>query len=597
VTEATTPDAVVQATIRDAVACVGGDLDRSGKDGVSAARVDTFFAACAAYSAWSARAEAEAATLLPLGADGTAAAVAAVDAVRAKVGDFFARVRFADFDARALGTLNGTDAEVATLSARLLSAGCGEAEAFPLAHVEPGRILPLTDGVNPAWSARVAALRDAAVTPLLGARASITAAEWDAIEARLAPYIAWQAGKAGAEVAALGAARVNELLAGGTQAAVLALVVKDEERRADAEAIAHVERLVRYHAGLGTLLRNFVNFSDFYGRTEKAIFQAGKVYFDQRSCELVVAVQDAGRHGSMAGLSGAYLAYLDCVRRHDGLKVQVCAAVTDGDSGNLMVGRNGLFYDRQGRDYDATITKLVSNPISLREAFWAPYVKGLRMIEDFVAKRAAAADAKSDALVAGAAEKAANSDKTDAAAPPTAPAKIDIGTVAALGVAVGGIMAALGGILQAVFGLGMWMPLGLVGMLLLISGPSVFIAALKLRKRNIGPILDADGWALNTQARVNIPFGRSLTQLAVLPAGAQRDLRDPFAQKRSPVPYVIGGVALVGAVLFFVLRAGLIPGVSLPKAMMPEAPAAVEGAAAAPAAPAAPAAAPAAPAP
>ena len=62
-----------------------------------------------------------------------------------------------------------------------------------------------------------------------------------------------------------------------------------------------------------------------------------------------------------------------------------------GDSDNLMVGRNGVFYDRQGRDWDATITKVVDNPISLREAFFAPYKKFIRMIEEQVAKRAAAA--------------------------------------------------------------------------------------------------------------------------------------------------------------------------------------------------------------
>ena len=33
--------------------------------------------------------------------------------------------------------------------------------------------------------------------------------------------------------------------------------------------------------------------------------------------------------------------------------------ITNGDSDNLMVGRNGLFYDRKGRDWDATIAKIV----------------------------------------------------------------------------------------------------------------------------------------------------------------------------------------------------------------------------------------------
>ena len=55
-----------------------------------------------------------------------------------------------------------------------------------------------------------------------------------------------------------------------------------------------------------------------------------------------------------------------------------------------------------------------------------------------------------------------------------------------------------------------------------------------LRKRNLGPILDANGWAVNTQAKINVPFGASLTKVATLPPGSQRDLVDPFAEKKKP---------------------------------------------------------------
>ncbi|HSC70840.1 MAG TPA: hypothetical protein VLH58_05770, partial [Candidatus Methylomirabilis sp.] len=64
--------------------------------------------------------------------------------------------------------------------------------------------------------------------------------------------------------------------------------------------------------------------------------------------------------------------------------------------------------------------------------------------------------------------------------------------------------------------------------------PSMFLAYLKLRKRNLGPILDANGWAVNAKAKINVPFGASLTRIATLPAGSQRDLVDPFAEKKRP---------------------------------------------------------------
>ena len=47
----------------------------------------------------------------------------------------------------------------------------------------------------------------------------------------------------------------------------------------------------------------------------------------------------------------------------------------------------------EGDDWDATVTRIVSNPISVREAFWVPYKKLVKIVEDNVTKRAQAADA------------------------------------------------------------------------------------------------------------------------------------------------------------------------------------------------------------
>jgi hypothetical protein len=74
------------------------------------------------------------------------------------------------------------------------------------------------------------------------------------------------------------------------------------------------------------------------------------------------------------------------------------------------------------------------------------------------------------------------------------------------------------------------------------------LAALKLRSRNLGPILDANGWAINARARINIPFGRTLTEVATLPANAQRSLSDPYAQRPLGWP-VFAGCGLLAAVL------------------------------------------------
>ncbi|HWE31300.1 MAG TPA: hypothetical protein VHB97_25015, partial [Polyangia bacterium] len=280
------------------------------------------------------------------------------------------------------------------------------------------------------------------------------------------------------------------------------------------------------------VLHNFVNFAEFYAR-RGAAFQAGTLFLDGRGCTLCLEVGDAAKHAALASMSGAYLAYCDCTRP-GGTKMSVVAAFTDGDSDNLLVGRNGIFFDRKGQDWDATITKIVANPISIREAFWAPYKKLVRLIEEQVGKRASKADADANAKLGETATAVATVDQAPAAKKPDAPSKIDVGTVAAIGVAIGGIGAMLAGILGAFFGLGAWMPLGLVAVLLLVSGPSMLLAFLKLRQRNLGPLLDANGWAINGRARINVPFGGALTDVATLPKGAERSLKDPYAEKSRP---------------------------------------------------------------
>jgi hypothetical protein len=105
----------------------------------------------------------------------------------------------------------------------------------------------------------------------------------------------------------------------------------------------------------------------------------------------------------------------------------------------------------------------------------------------------------------------------------------------------------------------MWqIPLAIIGILLAISLPAMFLAYLKLRKRNLGPILDANGWAVNAKAKINVPFGSVLTQVAALPPGSQRDLVDPFAEKKSPWPKIIVLVILLVLVYVALNKMGFI---------------------------------------
>lgn len=553
VTPATATDPATAAVIKDALACTAAPAtDRSGEAGLTREMAAAFFDAVAAHRGWLDAGKAE--SVLPLG-EGTAAAYAAFEAIRAKVDDYFSRVKVATYDSRALEAINREQNEYLAIAAKDLHISAEEVKHFPLARITGDAPLPLDKGLNPAWADAVAALRDKVLVPIFGAKTTaLTAAQWAEVRAKLAGHAGWLGTKAGATVEKLGVDRLAELAKPEHKANLEALFVHEDEAKPLAEALKDTERLLRYRRDLMALANNFVSFRDFYSQKAPAMFQVGRLYMDRRTTDLCIAVNDAGRHGSMAPMSGFYLVYCD-LKNAKGDKQSIAAAVTDGDVDNLMVGRNGIFYDRAGNDWDATITKIIDNPISIRQAFWSPYKKLLRLVEEQMTKRAQAAEAAADAKVTAAAAKTdeAVDGKLPTPAEPAAPKKLDIGVVAAIGVAVGGITAALGALLQAFFGLGIWMPLGILGLMLIISGPSMAIAWLKLRKRNLGPILDANGWALGTMAKVNIKLGKSLTALAALPKDAERDLVDPFADKKKPWwLYTILTFILVFGVLWFI---------------------------------------------
>jgi hypothetical protein len=531
------PDDETKKAIADILSTHTGVADRGGKFGVNQTTLDAFFNEATALLAWSKKSGADAA-ILPLG-EKTAGAAAALQAVRAKINDYFARTQLAAFDQRAGPILNRAEADYIAFAAKDLRTDAQEIAQLPLAHIAPGRPLPLRNGINPAWQGAIAKFVAEAVTPLLGARDSLTEEEWGALQGKVAAYEQWLGSKPASPAEKLGLPRLQQLVESGIREKLNALVQQDAAEALMNDDMRSVERLIRVQRDLFRFLNNFVSFSDFYAR-RGAIFQAGTLYLDARSCELCVHVPDAAKHTLLAGLAKAYLAYCDCTRV-GGKKMVIAAAFTAGDSDHLMVGRNGVFYDRSGQDWDATITKIIDNPISIRQAFWSPYKKFVRMVEEQVAKRAAAAEAASQAKLTGAATTVASVDLTKPAAPaPGAPApakvepkKVDVGAVAALGVALGSLATFLGLMFTKVVDLGWWAPFAIIGILLAISLPSVLIAWLKLRQRNLGPILDANGWAINGRMKINVPFGGALSKRATLPGNAQLQLADPFYESHA----------------------------------------------------------------
>lgn len=543
-----TDDAEIQALIKDVLTHVGGEKGRDGNEGITPANADAFYKELAAYL----ESTAKSATLdIAVLGERTAAACTALAAVRAKIDDYFARCRLAAFDPRALGALHRQETDVLANAAKDLVVTGEEIAAFPLARATPDAVLPLCEGINPAWMDAIAAFWRDTVVPMFGAdKRSITADEWKTINDKLAPYETWLGKNVGASIERLGIDRAKAILNGGVREKLNQLFAADQKLQPEHEALAAVERLVHYHRDLATLLRNFVNFSDFYSRDRWAAFQAGKLYLDSRACELCIRIDDPNAHATLATMSKAYIAYLDCHRGKDAMKIAAC--FTQGDSDYLFVGRNGLFYDRKGNDWHATITKIIENPISLHEAFWAPYKKVIRAIEEQIAKRAADADTAS---VTNLTATATAAPAASAGAKPKGSGKLDLSSIIGLSVALGSIGTFLATVFAKFVDLAIWeWPLVILAAMLAISLPSVLISWMKLRQRNLGPILEANGWAINGRVKINVPFGTVLTERAKLPPKSHLEAGDPYASEhpvRTRVVIYAFLVVLAAATLIF----------------------------------------------
>ena len=571
ITEASTDDADEKAAVAAAVASLGGVADRSGVQGVNADMIEAFYKTLAEYVAWQ-----EAAVEAPFG-DSTDAAIEAYNALDAKVKDFFMRSKLASFSPDSTAALDVQTSRIEAISAENLTGKTDEIATYPIARVTGKAEIDLSEPVNPAWAAQFETLK----AVLAADKKVLTEEDWTDIGAQFAAYTAWKGAKAGAAVEALGLDAIKEFIAKDRKAALLDLVAQDSALAEEAANIDMVDRFLHIYRDFYKLLRNFVTLNDFYAKDKnlKAIFQSGRLIIDQRECRFCMKVADMAKHNATAAASGMFLIYCDCTTKTSSAKLNIVAAVTVGEIGDLVVGKNALYYDEAGEEWDAVITKVIDNPISVGQAFWSPYRRMAKTIENLINKSAADKDAKmiADANAkinaAPAAVPAAPADGTKpAAAPPFDIAKF-AGIFAAIGMAVGMIGTALVSLAKGVLALKWWqLILVFVGIMLLISGPAMIMAWMKLRRRNIAPLLNANGWAVNASSKISIPFGETLTDVAKFP---KMKLKDPYA-KEGLAPWArwiiaILAIAAVAAGLWlFNVLAGLGLKSPLPRYNQPE---------------------------
>ncbi len=559
-------DPEVRRFISDALAVMGGVVDAGGQPGIDKTVAAAFTESLHRWQDWK---NSVAGATRPLG-ENSAEAWDLLRELTVKIDDYFMRCELAAFAPQVSEALNKPEAATECLAPPAEAGRHGLLDLalladLPLARVEADRPLSLDSGLNPAWRGKITRLLTL-IEPLLASPGVLSRDDWKEVEKRFAPYAEAAAKKPGtvavevavppsSDIDRLGDERVAEILSGNIVERFNETADKDAAVPAASGDIAEVERLVLYYLHLHRLLMNFVSFYDFYALQRKAMFQAGALYLDGRCCRLCLPVSDVEKHAKLASFSHLCLIYCQCRRTEKkGAEekedvMHIAAAMTAGNADMLMEGRNGVYVDSMGGDWDATVVKIVTNPISLWQSLWEPYLRFGRMVSEQIGKFASSKHAE---IMDSASKKIQTAQQT-VAAPPSAPAQPfdigrSVGIFAAIGLALGAIGTAVASIANALFALSWWQfPLILVGLFTLISGPSFVLAWLKLRKRTLGPVLDASGWAVNSMVPINFTLGNALTTTAHLPGNAVRNYTDPLRRNRHWPVIVLLAALLLGA--------------------------------------------------
>lgn len=532
----------MQNFIQAAIKTTGAEKDMSGQDGINLEIAQTFVKNLKSWQKWQTDISN---TQTPFG-ENRSEIWKLVQELKPKIDDYFLRVELAQYAPQAQTALNVDEKYIVPSQNGLLS---DEAlSELPLSRIDTNNTLDLVNGLNPLWKTKIIRFRDLIASHLADPK-QLTAQEWQDIQADLNAYTTLISSKPEMQqlsVTTKPTASIEDLT--GNQIANLvddnllnefeSMVEQDNQTPISASDVFVLEKLVLFQKHLYRLLINFASFAEFFSLDHYAAFQLGKLYIDGRCATLCVAVDNIAKHSTMANYSELCLLYCECTRH--GKKQTIAAAITAGQGDLLMEGRNGVFIDNEGNDWDASVVKMITKPISIQQAIWAPYQRIGRLITEQINKWAS--------------NKDADIEKTSTQAVQNPESKFDIGKsvgiFAAIGLAVGAIGTALATIFQAIFSLTWWQfPLVILGLFLIISGPSVILAWLKLRRRTLGPLLEASGWAINGQVKINLLLGGLLTSKAELPTNARRNLTDPLKKRNKKARILFWSAILLGVVI------------------------------------------------
>ena len=516
--------------VADAIAATGGTPDADGTVGATAKNVTDFMAAAADYLKWlDAGALPEGASrsdILPMGAD-TAALASLVRSADPLVTQYFKLSGLLGFDGRIEQSAMATKAKLDAFDPSNQAEVDAYLASLPLSRPDARcRLGFALEGINPVHRSLWHQVVEKVLRPVLGEGVEeLSPEQWAQVKALFAPYEAHMASKKGAMAEKIAVERLRQYVAMTDLAAMSQEAAARDKLVTDKLAAAReVERLLLSWTHLLRLVNNFVSFPELYDTERRAMFECGSLVIDGRWFNLAFKVDNVAAHQAMAKSSLICIIYVEVDRGAAG-KMNVVLPVTNGSKGNLEVGKRGVFFAFDGKEYDAKVVAIIVNPVCVREALLAPFIKMWGIVEGQIegwSKKAETSMTKDFTKVVS--DPTAVAAKPAAAPAPAPAAKKDDKSGMLLGASVA--VAALGSAFAFISNTLSNMSAGAIWVTVLCAlfallAPISILAMIKLRKQDLSSLLEGCGWAINLRMRLNSKLRGQFTTFGKYPKDAK----------------------------------------------------------------------------
>ncbi len=498
---------------------VGSTADASGKSGIGQEQLKVFFHEAEAYLAWKAKGEIpkeqNTTEVMPWGNE-TPQAYELMTNLEEKIEQYFIQCAMVRFDERAVAQMQLRQKELEEIDFMDKSIMEARIKDAPLAVPNPEGILELEATVNPLYIKRLSDLKEKVLKRALGGSVKhLTQKQWDKVKNVFASYRVWLENKQGIKVERLDVDRLRTYLDGPYKERVSELIAKDLAVADDLNQIHNLEKLILYQRWLVELANNFVSFSNLYNPKRNSLFEMGTLVIDGREITFTMKVQNRQAHKNIAEKGCMYLLYVEVTGRQDKeVKFEIVAAVTSGTAGRLRLGKRGIFFTIDGREWDAEIVDIVANPISIYESVKAPF----QQVTSFIRKQI-------DKFTKSREGKLEKSFTAPSASGVTRDLLLGGGiAIAALGSSFAYVTKALSQVKPT------HILVALAGIAAIILLPGIIAGFIKIRKRDMSVLLEASGWAINVHMRLSATLGRLFTHVPYLPKDARKEHRDVVAK-------------------------------------------------------------------